>query len=356
MEENNNYPEQSQGEAPSFENSGVTDIPRQTYVTFVPFGFTPKTYKEKKDIKKSALIIGLSLIIMLGITFVWSTAYIFIMSRLGFTVEKASSIINDPAVMQILQICLSSFMFTVPFIIIYKANGQRISELLPLEKPKKENRLAMFFIGVAFCSFANIAVSQASSFFEMLGFDYNVDFGDNPEGIFGFLLSFIATVIVPGLVEEFACRGLILGILRKFGDGFAVLISAIIFGIMHGNFEQMPFAFLVGLVLGYIVVKTDSLWIAIAVHAFNNFVSVAFDYFLNGLSQSVQNLIYSVFLALCLVLGILALYLNKNKNELYRFKESDTESKLSAKCKWFFTSPAIIIFIVICFIESLIYF
>ncbi len=362
MEENNTeYQKQMNDETfasnePIYETPGVTDTPPQSYVTFVPYGFTPKTYEEKKSVKKSALIIGLSLVIMLAITLVWSSIYIFIMGRFGFTADKAYGIISDPAVMQVLQIVLSILMFTVPFIIIYKSNGQRISDLVPLSKPKKGNRLAMFFIGIAFCSFANIAVSQASYIFEQFGIDYNVDFGDNPEGFFGFLLSFLATVVVPGLVEEFACRGLILGLLRKYGDGFAVLVSAIVFGIMHGNFEQMPFAFLVGLVLGYIVVQTNSLWIAIAVHATNNFVSVAFDYFLSGFSQSVQNLIYSLFLAVCLLLGIFALSLNKDKKELYEFKKSDTESKMSAKCKWFFTSPAIIIFIVICVLESLIYF
>ena len=326
------------------------------FTPFVPFGMTLNTVREKAEIRKSAVIIGLCLIVMTVISFFWATAYYFIAGLFGISSEKAYEIVSEPAVMQVVQILLASFMFTVPFIIIYKGNGFRISDLIPLEKPKKGNRAAMFFFGVSFCAFANISVSYASYFFESFGIDYNVDFGENPRGIFGFLLSLTATVIVPGLVEEFANRGLILGLLRRYGDGFAVVVSALLFGLMHGNFEQIPFAFLVGLVLGYIVVKTESLWIAVAVHAFNNFVSVFFDYFLSSVSDSLQNVIYTAFLMLCLLSGIIALILTKRGAEDFKVEKSSTECTLKQKTKWFFTSPPIIVFIVFSILEAMMYF
>ena len=159
----------------------------------------------------------------------------------------------------------------------------------------------------------------------------------------------------PRLVEEFACRGLILGSLRKYGDGFAVLVSAILFGLMHGNFDQMPFAFMVGLVLGFIVVKTDSLWIAVAVHAANNFISVAFEYLLAGLSQNSQNLIYSLYLMVALIAGVIGA-VSVSGEDCFKFRKSDTESSFKQKVKWFFTHPVIIIFTVLCVLESLLYF
>lgn len=170
------------------------------------------------------------------------------------------------------------------------------------------------------------------------------------------MLSVLSTVIVPGLVEEFACRGIILSRLRRHGDGFAILVSSIIFGVMHGNFDQMPFAFVVGLGLGFIVVKTNSLWIAMAVHATNNFVSVAFSYFFNEISSSVQNLIYVIYLMTALLLGVISLIIMRNKEDLFKLKKNDDESNYKQKFKWFFTSAPIIIFIVICILESLIYF
>lgn len=339
----------------NYENPGVYNEPTPNFVTYVPFGFTPKTYEEKKCVRKSSLIIGLSLIVLLAITLLWSTVYIFVMGKLGFTPLQAANFIKDPAVTQILQIIISLTMFTLPFIVIFKSNNQNISELVPLGKPKGENLLAMYFLGVSICAFANIANSIAGQFFSNFGIDYNVDYGENPKGIFGFILSFIATAIVPGLIEEFACRGLIFGRLRKHGDGFAVLVSSLLFGIMHGNFDQMPFAFIVGLGLGFIVIKTNSLWIAVAVHATNNFISVLFTYILK-LSASAQNLIYNIYLMTVLLLGITALFITKNKTDLFKFNKNEDESSTKQKLKWFFLSPTIIIFVVACLLQSLLYF
>ena len=336
---------------PVYEQPGVTGNSQINYVTFIPYGFTPKTYEEKNGIKKKAMSVGLSLIITMGITFVWSIVYIFIMSKLGFTSEKSMEIIREPAIMQVLQVILSILMFTVPFIVIFKAGGMRISDLVPLKKPEKGMRLSMYFIGVAFCAFANMATSAASRFFSFFGIEYNVDFG-----FFGFLLCLLSTVITPALIEEFAFRGIVLGSLKKYGEGFAVLVSSILFGFMHGNFEQIPFAFLVGLVLGLITVKTDSILIACAVHGTNNLVSVIFDFIPSGISQAAQNIMYLIFLLICLTLGILALSLSEKSNEMFKLKKDSCESKLKERFKWFFTSPVIIIFIVICIFESLAYF
>ena len=326
----------------------------QKYVSYLPYGFTPKTFEEKKGIRKAALIIGLSVLILMGVSFFWATAYFFIMGRLGIDYNRALEIVSDPAVMQVVQIIISTLMFSVPFIIVFKANRISISETVPLGKPKKGNRLAMFFIGLSLCAFANIANTYTGYFFSGFGINYNVDYGDNPTGIFGFLLSFLATAVVPAFMEEFACRGLIMGILRKYGDGFAVLMTAAVFGLMHGNFDQMPFAFMVGLALGYIVVQTNSLWIAVAVHAANNFVSVAFTYLLSPLSADIQNLIYSLYLMAALGIGIAAAAVSGKK--ILSFSPETTESSFSKKCRWFISSPVIIIFAVVCVLQSLLYF
>lgn len=352
-QENQNNPQTSFAGEKTYGNSEAW-FASQKYVRYLPYGFTPKTFEEKKGIRKAALIIGLSVLILMGVSFFWATAYFFIMGRLGIDYNRALEIVSDPAVMQVVQIIISTLMFSVPFIIVFKANHISISETVPLGKPKKGNRLAMFFIGLSLCAFANIANSYAGYFFSGFGINYNVDYGENPSGIFGFLLSFLATAIVPAFMEEFACRGLIMGILRRYGDGFAILMTATVFGLMHGNFDQMPFAFMVGLALGFIVVQTNSLWIAVAVHGTNNFVSVAFTYLLSPLSADIQNLIYSVYLMVALGLGIAAATVSGK--EILSFSPETTESSFSKKCKWFITSPVIIIFAVVCVLQSLLYF
>lgn len=322
---------------------------------FIPAGLTAETYEEKKKVKKAANTVGSMLLTFFGFVLIFNL--LIIAFSYGFSGnESFKAFISDPAVNQFVQMILSASLFTFPFIFIAKIGNIRISDIVNFKKPEKGLFLPLFLFGAAACSFANIAVSYAGNLFEKFGINYSVDYGDNPKGIFGFLLSLISTAIVPALVEEFAFRGLIMGILRRFGDGFAVITSAVLFGIMHGNFEQMPFAFLVGLSLGFIAIKSGSIWTAVAVHFFNNLISVLIDYALSGFSSNIKNVIYTFFLIVILLLGIVALTRFKNSEDMYKFEHSGMESKEKQKYKWFFSSPTIIIFMIIFLIESLTFF
>lgn len=361
MPEENNFNSQydeTASEAPTSEaeplNQNIGSHPQ--YVTYIPYGFTPETYEERKKIKRAANIVGASFLVMTAFILVVNFFSVFLVSALSSVLNLNISL-EEPAFLHTLQIILSLSAFTLPFVICFKIGGERISDLISFSKPEKSTALPFFLFGIAFCSFANIAVSYAGSIFERFGIDYDVDFGDNPKGIFGFFLVLISTVIVPALVEEFACRGLILGLLRKFGDGFAIITSAILFGLMHGNFEQMPFAFLVGLVLGFITVKSGSVLIAVAVHAFNNFISVVFNFLLTGLTTAQQNLLYTVFLTLCLLGGMVALLLKiGNSAEIFKLTPAETQATESKKYKWFFCSAVIIIFVIFSLIEAFAFF
>ena len=81
-----------------------------------------------------------------------------------------------------------------------------------------------------------------------------------------------AVVILPPLVEETVFRGLILHYLKKGGARFwaANLIQAVLFGIYHGNLVQGIYAFCIGVLLGYLAERYNSLIIPVLVHALFN--------------------------------------------------------------------------------------
>ena len=339
-------------------NNQINQIsqPQPQYVTYIPYGLTPETYEERRAIKKIANIIGGALLIMSAVPEFIVASLKFVLSILGLWGVKELEFFSSAAFNQYLQAILSIIMFTIPFIFLFKVNGHRISGLIKFKLPKKSDILPYFFLGVGVCYFANFAVSVAGGIFESFGFEYNVTPLENPDGILGFMLTFIAIAVVPPLVEEFACRGLILSSLRKYGDAFAIFTSAALFGIMHGNFQQMPFAFLVGLGLGFIVVKTGSIWIAVAVHAFNNSVSVVLDYIISNTNKEIANIFGAIVLTACLLFIFVGMLLLKNKKKAYAIKKSKAKSSVSQIIKWFFTAPTIIIFIVIEVLKSLAYF
>ena len=346
-------PSEQETENEDFNEDYATN--NQTFAVNPGIYYNPVLTREKNDIKKLALASGISFILVNLLTYVVGFILYRIPVALGVSRDALTGFFTEPASLQIQQIVLSILFFTLPFAIVFKLSGYRISSLISFASPKKNMVLPMFLIGISVCAFANIALSVAGNLFQQFGIDYNVNYGENPKGFFGFLLSFIATAITPALVEEFACRGIVLGALRKYGDGFAIIVSSILFGLMHGNFVQIPFAFLVGVICGYIVVKTGSIWIAVAVHAFNNSASVILDYAFSQSSQ-VKNVIYLVFLIISLGLGILALLLVKDISAYTSIEKVKTECDEKKKYVWFFTSIPIIAFIFISLIGSLKYF
>lgn len=71
--------------------------------------------------------------------------------------------------------------------------------------------------------------------------------------------------------EELLFRGVILRSMEPYGKKFAIFGSAVLFGLYHANLVQIPFAFVVGLVLGYVTVEYNVGW-AIVLHMFNNLI------------------------------------------------------------------------------------
>ena len=89
------------------------------------------------------------------------------------------------------------------------------------------------------------------------------------------LLSEIVIIgFLPAICEEIFYRGYVLRGLERKGRIYALIISSLLFAVMHANFQQMVYAFLLGILLGVVVLQTDSLLSSIVMHATFNILSV----------------------------------------------------------------------------------
>ena len=85
----------------------------------------------------------------------------------------------------------------------------------------------------------------------------------------------ISVSVFAPFFEEWLCRGIILrGLLKKMKPGWAIVISALIFGLIHMNLWQAIPAFIIGTILGYVYYKTGSLKLTMLMHCVNNTLSV----------------------------------------------------------------------------------
>ncbi len=299
--------------------------------------------REKAEIRTVAKFIGVAYLICIIVPEIFSYFIIDLAKSyrsLGFLLR----IFSEPIPMMIYQTIISSLAFTLPFLVIPIGLNIKTKKLVSFGRPKNGLTIAMTFLGLGFCAFANIAANTISEIFASFGvLVYSPSFADSktaPE----FLLTFLAVAIVPAIVEEFAFRGIILGSLRKFGDGFAILISSLVFGLIHQNFAQMPFAFLVGIVLAFATIKTGSVITSVIIHFLNNALSLIISTATSNMGQNeMSTVIFSMYFALCFILFFIgvALICKKGKEA---WKPARTTHKLTSKQRFncFFSQPVVI--------------
>lgn len=166
--------------------------------------------------------------------------------------------------------------------------------------------------GMAMCVVANIIASYIMTFLQMLGIPQPPmpdTLTHTPLSLRG--LNLLVFAVLPALLEEMAFRGYVLRTLRPYGDRTAILVSSLLFALMHGNVLQVPFAFIVGLVLGYVTVQTDNIWLAVVIHFCNNAMSTVLQYLQMGMSAEAQNRMTTLVFCVLALVGLLALILLK---------------------------------------------
>ena len=79
-------------------------------------------------------------------------------------------------------------------------------------------------------------------------------------------INLIFMALIPCVLEELVFRKLLCDRLLPLGEGYAVVISAVTFALVHGNFYQFFYALAVGLLLATVYVKTGKIWITMLYH------------------------------------------------------------------------------------------
>ena len=85
------------------------------------------------------------------------------------------------------------------------------------------------------------------------------------------LSNFFFAVILAPLAEEYLFRKILIDRTIRYGKGLAIMLSALFFGLFHGNFSQFFYAFGLGALFAFIYIKTGRLRYPIALHMLINF-------------------------------------------------------------------------------------
>lgn len=157
---------------------------------------------------------------------------------------------------------------------------------------------------------------------------------------------FLYVSIVGPIVEELLFRGLVLRVFEPRGKLFAMIASALLFAVFHGNLVQGIFAFSIGLVFAYVALEYSIKW-SMVLHIFNNLIlGDVMGILVKYITSSIVNIVYLLFLIICTVAAIIiAICKRRELNNSLRGEQE--EIKMEHPYRNLFSSSWVIIYIII---------
>lgn len=158
----------------------------------------------------------------------------------------------------------------VPFL-FFVAGRRSTADYLKFQKTGFFPSLLCVLAGSALMILGNILTTILYTVLE--GADYQPTVVETSKDMgtwLGFLIDFSAIAVLGPMLEEVMDRGIFIGVLRKYGIGFSVAASALLFGLAHLELGTVVFAINAGLVLGFLYARTNNLWLTIWIHMINN--------------------------------------------------------------------------------------
>ena len=175
-------------------------------------------------------------------------------------------------------------MGLVPFAVLlglYRGRAGKMMRTMRYKPPRDNKACILISLGMMalITPFTMTFNALTNLIFQVVGYKRAVTVGTIYLGGGDLALMLVLTALLPAIFEEFSHRGVLLsGLGNRGSEMSAVILSAVMFGLMHLNPGQMIFAVFGGLVFGVAVVKCDSVIPAMCAHFANNAVSVVLDY------------------------------------------------------------------------------
>jgi len=248
-----------------------------------------------------------------------ASVFAMLTSGSAVTAEEALSAVRDDEVAHNVILLLTTVVsMTVPCSVYMKLKRRRTAESVNFGPPMPKR--VVFWIVAALASMYAVMYVFAFIVAALELTPYSFGFPDGiafPVTAAGRVMFFFSIVAAPAIFEELAFRGVILGELKKYGPGFAIAASSILFGFIHGSFPAFFFATTIGMFSAYVALTTGSLRFPVLLHAVNN--SIAYALMWCGQSYGEHNamLINAIFQMAVSAAGVLAVIALSRRGEFF---------------------------------------
>ena len=314
--------------------------------------------KEKKNDKKILRTIGVLCGFSIVVYFIASTLSGVLVAMLEKKTDLNLDFLFESSMGSWAFSAIATVLFIgLPFLASYFIlRKKKITGILPLGttyNKKASTYIVIMFLPLTLIStfIINFVSILVQSF---MGINFSSGMEDfKVDGVGNFLAMTLFVAIIPALLEEIAIRGVLLQPLRRFGDKFAIFVSALIFSLLHGNMVQVPYTLIAGIYFGYVAVATGSLWPSIILHFLNNFYSVLVTAADSNLSLGAANILTIALLGFMTIAGVFAFTKYRSMNYKVKMAKGVNSLKLYEKISAVFVNIPMIAAIVIMIISTL---
>lgn len=242
-----------------------------------PYGFHLKGFKEL------AKKYGFAMIILTLNNFITPYIFVFLLHFInsGFGLNLLVPDSDSYYFMLMLLNELSAYL--MPVILLRALFKKELRSFIP---DKSYNKLPgeavmMFLAGMSAGAIGNIITYMINAIIDdIFGTGEIPDAFENvePQNITQLIIFGFCIVVIAPIVEELIFRDFLLKPLRAYGDLAASIITGVLFGLYHGNFDQFAYAALLGFFYSLIAVRYNSILPTILLHAANNFLVLISSY------------------------------------------------------------------------------
>ena len=246
-------------------------------VQWRPYGWNQPGAEELPPLRKNANFVGVLMLALVGASMTLPSGLLMLLQVLGAADLAQVNYGLDKMGYLFFQTAAYLLYLALPAIVVALIMRRDLRPF-PSRRVQPSVLIPAVMVGLGLMVLANLVASILMNILSAFGLPRPTSIDTMDTTVLSLVLNLVSTAVLPALVEEMVFRGYILGGLRPQGDGLAIVFSAVFFGLLHGNLLQIPFAFILGLIFGYLTVQTGSIWPAVLLHFLNNAFSVVLQY------------------------------------------------------------------------------
>lgn len=234
-------------------------------------------------------------------------------------------------------------LVTLPLILIIRGRMAFTHDLVAVnQKPRPASIIKIFtlMLGVGFL--VSLIPLALDPLLENMGFSLREFMDQGIMAIIASPIGILYVVVIGPIIEEMIFRGAILNRLARHGANFAIIVSALLFGLYHGILFQSFSAFFGGIIFGYVALRYSLKW-AMLLHILNNAISVGM-YLLENANIGTADILSLSFAGIFIIASVVIIIMKRGKISAVR------QAGLPVTPRPYhvaFSSPSLIVYIVL---------